>query len=182
MKYPTFGNKLRGYREGRNLSIAETAKSLGIHRSYLSKLEHGHLQVPRELIEKIGALYGLKNKQLGDLFLLIGYGKRGEILHTNDRKEGEQMESAQIKGTQDVTDAVEVDVPNNTPIMYCDAVFVTSTKYGTVLDFGQRLGSTNKHRVIARIGMSHVHLEEIIKMLQENLEQHRLKMVKKLVA
>lgn len=182
MKYLTFGNYLRRYREEQKLSIEEASKSLGLHRSYVSKLEHGHLKPSRQLVNKVGEVYDLKDEQLNELFLLVGYGKRGEILHTYDRKEGEHMESTQIKGTQDIKDAIEINVPDSATVMYCDAVFVTSTKYGTVLDFGQRLGSTNKHKVIARIGMSQLHLEDVVKMLKENLEQHKFDLVKKAIA
>ena len=92
------------------------------------------------------------------------------------------MESNKILGTQEQNQAVEVNVQSNTPVLYSDAVFVTSSDYGVVLDFGQRLGSTNKHNIISRVGMSFEHAEAMLGVIKQNIEDHKMKKAKKFVA
>jgi hypothetical protein len=49
---------------------------------------------------------------------------------------------------------------DTTPILYTDNVFMTTNEDGVVLDFCQKLGSTNQIRIISRIGMSRSHAKK----------------------
>ena len=57
----------------------------------------------------------------------------------------------------------------NTPIYYTDDIVMTISNLGVVIDFGQRLMSSNQIQVITRVGMSREHakifLREIGKLL-----------------
>lgn len=50
---------------------------------------------------------------------------------------------------------------DTTPIFYTDNVFMTTNSDGLVLDFCQKLGSTNTTRIVARIGMSREHAKKV---------------------
>jgi hypothetical protein len=50
---------------------------------------------------------------------------------------------------------------DTTPILYTDNVFMTTNSDGLVLDFCQKLGSTNNTRIVARIGMSREHAKKV---------------------
>lgn len=53
---------------------------------------------------------------------------------------------------------ISVDInPENTPILYTDSISMTANNDGLVLDVMQRIGNTNKARVVARVGMSREH-------------------------
>lgn len=51
---------------------------------------------------------------------------------------------------------------DTTPILYTDNVFMTTNSDGLVIDFCQKLGSTNTTRIVARIGMSREHAKKVI--------------------
>ena len=61
--------------------------------------------------------------------------------------------------------------PMRTPILYADAVRITSNENGFVLDVAQRVAGTNQAVVVARIGMSRDHA----KTLSEKLAEHLVK-------
>ena len=53
---------------------------------------------------------------------------------------------------------ISVDInPESTPIFYTDNISMTANQDGLVLDVMQRIGNTNKARVVSRIGMSREH-------------------------
>jgi hypothetical protein len=56
---------------------------------------------------------------------------------------------------------VEVNL-DTTPILYTDSVYMTTNPDGVTLDFTQRLGSTNKMRIVSRIGMSREHAKKML--------------------
>jgi hypothetical protein len=61
--------------------------------------------------------------------------------------------------------AQELEVSVNfdtTPILYTDSVSMTSNEDGIVFDVMQRVGNTNKVRIVSRIGMSRSHAKRFI--------------------
>ncbi len=54
---------------------------------------------------------------------------------------------------------------DTTPILYCENIFMTTNEYGVVLDVMQKLGPTNKMRIVSRIGMSREHAKKLLKEL-----------------
>ncbi len=64
------------------------------------------------------------------------------------------------KNTTDLEVSINFDT---TPILYTDSISMTSNEDGIVLDVMQRVGSTNKVRVVSRIGMSRTHAKKFIK-------------------
>lgn len=66
--------------------------------------------------------------------------------------------------------AFEVSVNfDSTPILYTDNVLITTNSDGVILDVGQRLGTTNKVRLVARIGMSRQHAKKVVNELAKTL-------------
>lgn len=61
---------------------------------------------------------------------------------------------------------VNIDVNlDTTPILYTDNIFMTTNVNGVVLDICQKLGPTNKMRIVSRIGMSREHAKLVLKEL-----------------
>lgn len=59
---------------------------------------------------------------------------------------------------------------DTTPVLYTDNVFITASQDGIVLDFSQKLVSTNKVRIVARIGMSKDHAKRFIEQFEAMLK------------
>lgn len=60
--------------------------------------------------------------------------------------------------------AIDVNL-DTTPILYTDNVIMTTNSDGVVFDVGQKLGPTNKMRIVSRIGMSREHAKKLLKEL-----------------
>ncbi len=54
---------------------------------------------------------------------------------------------------------------DNTPILFTDNIFMTTNENGVVFDIMQKLGPTNKMRIVSRIGMSREHAKKFLKEL-----------------
>jgi selenocysteine lyase/cysteine desulfurase len=66
---------------------------------------------------------------------------------------------------------VQVNINNNQPVLYTDSVFVTTGKFGVVLDFAQSMGSTNQQNVVARVGMSKEHALALLNVLEKKVKE-----------
>lgn len=59
---------------------------------------------------------------------------------------------------------------DTTPVLYTDNVFITAGQDGIVLDFSQKLVSTNKTRIVARVGMSRDHAKKFAEQFEAMLK------------
>ncbi|MFW5703232.1 MAG: hypothetical protein ACOCXQ_00150 [Patescibacteria group bacterium] len=58
---------------------------------------------------------------------------------------------------------INVDVNlDTTPILYTDNIIMTINENGVVFDIGQKLGPTNKLRIVNRVGMSREHAKKFL--------------------
>lgn len=66
--------------------------------------------------------------------------------------------------------AFEINVNlDTTSILYTDQVLMTTNEDGVVLDVCQKLGTTNKVRIVSRIGMSRIHAKKLVNELAKML-------------
>lgn len=166
--YKDFAKMIKSLRTSANESLPVVASALGIDKSYVSKLENGHLKPTIKLLEKIIAHYSPSEEEIRNLYITAGYGAGIKI--TSEGEGVTRMED-KIPGSKVANDsAAEVNVPNNMPVLYTDSIFINSNPFGTTIEFATRLGTTNKHQVVARIGMSIEHLKKFIKVLEKHLE------------
>ena len=54
---------------------------------------------------------------------------------------------------------------DETPILYTENIYMSTTEDGLTLDVVQKIIGTNQMRVVARIGMSRVHAKKFLKEL-----------------
>lgn len=59
--------------------------------------------------------------------------------------------------------------PARTPILYADAIMITSSENGIVLDITQRVGSSNQASVVSRVGLSKEHANKLAEKLIEHV-------------
>jgi hypothetical protein len=65
---------------------------------------------------------------------------------------------------------IAVDInPEITPILYTDSISMTANEDGLVLDVMQRIGNTDRARVVSRIGMSREHAKKFASELSKLL-------------
>lgn len=81
-------------------------------------------------------------------------------MRLRQKKEERMATNPSVQGEMSVN--VNLDT---TPILYTDNVFMTTNSDGLVLDFCQKLGSTNTTRIVARIGMSREHAKKAVAQL-----------------
>lgn len=67
------------------------------------------------------------------------------------------------KNNQNMTKETSIGVNlDTTPIFYTDNIFMSTNKFGLILDICQRLASTNNLRIVSRIGMSREHAKRFL--------------------
>lgn len=54
-------------------------------------------------------------------------------------------------------------------VLFSDAAMVTSSPFGVVIDFGQKVGPTNNVRIVSRIGLSREHVEKLLEVLKNHI-------------
>lgn len=60
---------------------------------------------------------------------------------------------------------------DTTPVLYTDNIIMTTNEDGVVLDICQKIGNTNKARIVSRIGMSREHAKKFIEHMTKLLDQ-----------
>lgn len=167
-RYKEFGLKLKELRDKKGESVTNVAKAVGVDRTHLSKLENGHERPSPQVLNTLISHYSLSREKAIELSNLAGFvGK--ELVVTEEGKGVIKLDDVQLPkpGTPK---EVQVNLSNNTPVLYTDSVFITSNQYGLVLDFAQSMGPTNQQNIVARLGMSKDHAKSMLKVLQENLK------------
>lgn len=180
-----FGLRLRGYRSSTGQSLQDVAVSIGIDRTYLSKLENGLSRPSVEVLTSLVRHFSLSGIEAMELAALVGRKVKiatpypdnsqisikspaGKEVHGNMN---EPINNQPVPPKQ----GVQVEVPNNVAVLYTDSAFVTSNQYGVVLDFAQTLGPTNKQVIVTRVGMSLEHAKALMKALSSRLVDVQLK-------
>jgi hypothetical protein len=68
---------------------------------------------------------------------------------------------------------VHVQIPDNHfDILYSDQAFVSHTPVGFTIDFAQLTLQAGISRVVARIGLSPLHLKLLVRVLTDNMEHY----------
>jgi hypothetical protein len=68
---------------------------------------------------------------------------------------------------------IQVQIPEpHFDILYSDQAFISHTPVGFTLDFAQLTPQAALSRVVARIGLSPLHLKLLVRVLSENLQRY----------
>ena len=167
-----FATKMRLYRQRKNESITQVGQAVGIDRTHLSKLENGHERPSKQVLLRLIRHYSLSISEASELWNLAGY-PTGLVAFEEEITEKEVRNNMDNKQQQNISGetGMKITVPENSSVLYADAVFVTRTKYGIVFDFAQGVVTTNEKRVVSRIGMSVEHAQDLVNAIQQNINQ-----------
>lgn len=170
--FTQFGQRLKDYRQQVKETTSEAAIAMGIKRPYLSRLENGHEKPSLKILEIIANHYELASDQISNLKKLLGY-QNFSTDDPNFTRRGVKEMQAQTQTETERSKEIQVTIPDNKPILYSDAAYVTSNPYGVTIDFAQSVASTNRQNVVARLGLSWPHVERIVEVLNEHLKRIR---------
>lgn len=172
-RYEKFGETLQNLRSKSGQSITDVARSVGIDRTHLSKLENGHERPSIDILNNLIRHYSLSAAEASQLAGFADY-RQGLIVEQQGGKEGNNMQENTDNPTSPAQPGVQINIPGNLPVLYTDSVFVGTNQFGLVFDFAQSMGSTNQQTVVARLGMSKEHAKALLKVLAEKLHEDKL--------
>ncbi|HVV25612.1 MAG TPA: DUF3467 domain-containing protein [Candidatus Saccharimonadales bacterium] len=163
------GNMVRKERVKHNLSLSELGKKLAVDRTLISKIENGHYQPTEPILQKFIEVFSMDDQHAQKIWALSG---RPGGPFTNLNSQGKELLMNQSAVPQKVPQQASVNLNPSTPVLYSDAMSVTTSPFGMVFDFGQRLGPTNNFNVVARVGVSFEHARKIMEAIHNELEKN----------
>jgi transcriptional regulator with XRE-family HTH domain len=169
-----FGNKLSELRKRRNLNITQASKKIGVSHSYISKLEGGKVRPSILILKKITKSFQLSLQAQAELYSLAGQiGILGEkSIQTTSVKQ--VISDAKVISANDSVVSQKskiVEIPKGMPAVYSDSAFITTNKFGAMIDFAQNVVATSTQIVVSRVGLSLKHAEELAKMILKQVEK-----------
>lgn len=191
------GIEIRKYRKELEISAKEMAKQLRITRSYFSRIENGHDLPSKTLLNKIISKLGLGLEEANRLLFLSGF-RKGEI--TSEKNLPPHVKETESKAfvnsnvsSKPITNPhspesnshekigkiakneIQVEMKKDMIALYSDSAFITTNKFGAMIDFAQNIASTNQQVIISRVGLSLEHAkilaETILKQLQKTQDE-----------
>lgn len=117
--------------------------------------------------------FNYSNMEKTELFQPLKDDSNNLFVFKEVKSDMSKQEELETKTIPVEGDRVEIKVPDNIRVLYTDAVFVSSSKYGIILDFAQSMGPTNVRTVVSRVGLSLEHAKDFEKLLQDQLIKKR---------
>lgn len=76
-----------------------------------------------------------------------------------------------MNNNQNTNDPLQINIPEDKPILYTSGVFINANQLGVVLNFAQQVGPTNQQMVVSRVGMSVEHAKILAQKINELIKQ-----------
>lgn len=167
------GYKVRELRGLNKLSQVKLAEMVKVDITLISKIENGHIQPTQDQLQAVIEALRLDGKDALDLWNLSGRAS-GPIFREQNKFENKDIIMSQEKNvTKQPEPQLNVSVnPTATQILYSDAVGVSTSEFGMVFDFAQRVSSTNNANIVARVGVSHEHARKIMEAIANELARN----------
>jgi DNA-binding XRE family transcriptional regulator len=109
----TFADWVRGHRMQRRWSQGELARRLDIHRSYISRIESGAIQLPElETRQRFHDVFGTEEADLEAYGIVPRYDEWGRVLPGTAEATGGRV-TASDRGQISVTESATVTSPGN---------------------------------------------------------------------
>lgn len=169
------GDLVREERVKNNLSLAGLSRRLKVDRTLISKVENGRYNPTPGFLQKIIEVFSLDSARANLLWDLSGRPSGPVLVGTNNLKEIKMDHHLPHHPTPAPPPPHTMNVsvnPAQTPVLYSDAVSVTSSEFGMVFDFGQRVNTTNNVAIVSRVGVSYDHARKIMEAINNELERH----------
>lgn len=152
--YKILGRQLRRLREGLHQSLAEVSGAIELEPEMLAKMEQGLERPTEDILVLLLNHFNLPEEQAEKLWQLAGY---------------EDDKTAKIDELSALKPLVMLVQPD-TRVIYSDQVKVMVNDSGVVLNFLQDQTGQGQRSVVARVGMSRLQANNVVKILQETLQ------------
>lgn len=169
-----FGKLIKQIREKSGENITSASKTIGVDRSYLSKIESGNEKTSLPVFNRLISHYSISKEVTLLLASLIGYeGGQGVVMFDNSQREVKnKMDEKKVNIKDEFKDqqqGVNVNLSvDRVPILYTDSVFISSNNYGIVMNVAQSVDNKNQ-QIVARVGMSRDHAKALAEVLAKHL-------------
>lgn len=159
--YRVLGVRLRSLREKVRESVAEVSGAVEIDAEILAAIEQGTKRPSEDILALLISHFSLKEDEADKLWDLAGY----EPQDITDSTTADPMSAMKN---------VMVVMPMDARVVYTDMAQVTVNDYGVVMNFMQTANNNGgQPMAISRVGMSHVHAQSLLNLLQKTLSQHQ---------
>lgn len=159
-RYYRFGTQLKKIRENAKESVLDVCGAVETEPTVIKQLESGVRQPTEDIVLLLISHFALKEDDALNLWKLAGYDQDRTGMSSLDSDD-------QPKATKAYITAGDVR------ILYTDMVHVKSNKHGLVINFLQSLGADDHNMAVARVGMSHVHAESLLEVLQQTINESK---------
>lgn len=154
--FKTLGTHLKYLREQSKETTAEVCGAVEIDECLLSRIEAGLERPAEDILLLMISHFGMKDQEATQLWQLAGYG--GEM---PDRL---QLSEDVHPGSKSIVMLLAMDMRT----IYTDGLDVQVTPAGVTLNFSQASGQ-DRAMPVARLGMSHEQVEQVLQTLQQAL-------------
>ncbi len=163
LPYQTLGELLKKLREKSQESLAEVSSAVEIDVTLLTDIERGTARPSEDILMLLISHFAIPEEEAVSIWEMAGYVED----HIPDK---------QLPGTSDHVRQVMV-LPMDARIAYTDMAHIAVSKQGVVMNFMQEMGLSGQPLAVARIGMSHQHAKEVLKLLTRALAEQQPKLL-----
>jgi transcriptional regulator with XRE-family HTH domain len=156
--FKSLGERLKTLRQKLQESVADVSGAVEIDEKQLERIEKGSERPGEDILLLLISHFGMSDDEAAGLWQLAGYEPPHLHEHNHDAPDD-------LKNDRNLVLVMAVD-PR---VIYSDGVQVHATKNGVVLNFSQGTGAS-KPMTTARIGMSREQAYDVLKTLQETLQ------------
>ncbi len=159
---------LKQLRMSRGLSAGEAARDLSITPQHLSRIENGHQTPSAILIERMITEYEAPPEDAEVLRVLAGYAPAPTRNLPTVSRATSSGPSTQVEQLSNIEFPAPKDV---NPVLYTNALLISSDNFGIVIDVGQKTGASDKVRIVSRVGLSLPHAEQLYDALGTHIKK-----------
>jgi transcriptional regulator with XRE-family HTH domain len=157
-KYVALGSRLKFLREQWQQSLIDVCNTLEIDEKMLRAYESGKILPPHDVLDMLISHFLLTEEQAQDL---------------RDLADVHREKETKLPGSLEdiLSKQLVMLMPLENKIIYTDAMQATVNENGVILQFMQQTGNGGSIP-ISRVGMSRLHAERVIQVLQNTLNHH----------
>jgi transcriptional regulator with XRE-family HTH domain len=157
-KFAALGARLKFLREQWQQSLRDVCNTLEIDEKMLRAYESGKVMPPRETLDMLISHFLLTEDQAQDLRDLADVQREKDTLLPANIEEVLNKQMVML-------------MPLENRVIYTDSMQATVNENGVILQFMQQTGGGSSVP-ISRVGMSRIHAERVIEVLQNTLKHH----------
>jgi len=158
LPFQILGQQLRVLRESRRETVAEVSGAVEIEADMLERIEQGKERPSEEILLLLISYFGIQEGDAVRLWESAGYSQQAEDRGTE-------------AGDHTIRPAM-ILLAIDARVMYSDGVTISGNQNGLVMHFTQAAGQ-DRPLPVARVGMSYVQAEQVLRTLQQALLHHQ---------